>query len=291
MKKSSLLRRYILDDEILILPVAHDALCARIAEQTGFKAIFTAGYSNSAAYLGKPDVSLMTLTEMVDCASRIADATNLPVFADGDTGHGNVTNVIRTIKLFEKAGVAGVFIEDQASPKRCGHMSGKQVIPADEMAAKIKAALDARSDPDFVVMARTDALSVNGIEDALDRASLYREAGADMIFVEAPESVEHMRRITSQVDAPTMANMVPGGKTPILPASELQDIGYAAVACPTACTYAIAKTVRDLFKELIQTGTTAGFDDRMIRFDEFNELLGLQEIRDLESKYCSNLKP
>lgn len=288
MKKTTQLRRLIEDDEILMIPVVHDALCARIAEQSGFRAIFTAGYANSAALLGKPDVSLLTLTEMVEVASRIADAASIPVFADGDTGHGNITNVIRTVKLFEKAGVAGLFIEDQVQPKRCGHMAGKQVIEPDEMAAKIRAALDARSDPDFVIMARTDALAVNGIEDAICRAKVYRDVGADMIFVEAPESEDQMRRIIRQVDAPHMVNMLPGGRTPILTAKELQDIGYSVVAYATTCTYAIAKAVKDIFEILKRNGTTAGFEDRMMSFDEFNRLVGLKSIREIENAYIGS---
>jgi carboxyvinyl-carboxyphosphonate phosphorylmutase len=285
LRKTALLRKLIEDREILMIPVAHDALCARIAEQSGFKAVFTAGYANSAALLGNPDVSLLTLTEMVDAASRIVDAVNIPVFADGDTGHGNVTNVIRTVNLFEKAGVAGLFIEDQVSPKRCGHLAGKQVVSPEEMVSKLRAALDARSDPDFVIMARTDALAVNGIDDAIYRARLYREAGADLIFVEAPESVEQMRRIIREVKAPHMANMLPGGKTPMLTAKELQEIGYSVVAYATACTYAITKAVRDLFETLYRTGTTAGLEDRMVKFDEFNRLVGLEEIRKKEEEY------
>jgi 2-methylisocitrate lyase-like PEP mutase family enzyme len=285
LRKTAILRKLIEDEEILMIPVAHDALCARIAEQSGFKAVFTAGYANSAALLGKPDVSLLTLTEMVDAASRIVDAVNVPVFADGDTGHGNVTNVIRTVNLFEKAGVAGLFIEDQVSPKRCGHLAGKQVVSPKEMVSKLRAALDARSDPDFVIMARTDALAVNGIDDAIYRARLYREAGADLIFVEAPESVEQMRQIIREVKAPHMANMLPGGKTPMLTARELQEIGYSVVAYATACTYAITKAVRDLFETLYRTGTTAGLEDRMVKFDEFNRLVGLEETRKKEEKY------
>lgn len=285
LRKTALLRKLIEDEEILMIPVAHDALCARIAEQSGFRAVFTAGYANSAAILGKPDVSLLTLTEMVEAASRIADAVNVPVFADGDTGHGNVTNVIRTVNLFEKAGVAGLFIEDQVSPKRCGHLAGKQVVSPEEMVSKLRAALDARFDPDFVIMARTDALAVNGIDDAIYRANLYRKAGADMIFVEAPESVDQMKRIIKEVKAPHMANMLPGGKTPMLTAKELQEIGYSVVAYATACTYTITKAVRDLFEALHRTGTTAGFEDRMVKFDEFNRLVGLEEIREIEEKY------
>jgi len=285
MKKTALLRKLIEDEEILMIPVAHDALCARIAEQSGFKAIFTAGYANSAALLGMPDVSLLTLTEMVEVASRVADAVSIPVFADGDTGHGNISNVIRTVQQFEKAGVAGLFIEDQVHPKRCGHMAGKQVITPKEMVSKIKAALDARLDPDFIIMARTDAIAVNGIDDAIQRANHYKEAGADLIFVEAPESVEQMRMIIRDVDAYHLVNMLPGGRTPLLNARELQEIGYSAVAYATACTYTIAKAVRELFESLHKTGTTAGFEDRMMRFDEFNRLVGLERIREQEEAF------
>ncbi|NYT01202.1 MAG: oxaloacetate decarboxylase [Methanosarcinales archaeon] len=286
MRRTTQFKSYILEEEILMMPVAHDALTARMIQQAGFKATCAAGYANSAALLGKPDVSLLTLTEMVECASRIVDAVDIPVFADGDTGYGNVTNVIRTVQLFEKAGCAGLLIEDQLQPKRCGHMSGKQVTPAREMAAKIRAALDARRDPDFVIMARTDALAVEGLEAALSRAHLYREAGADMIFVEAPESVEQMTRIAREVDAPQLANMIPGGKTPCVSARELQEMGFAAVAFPTACTYALARAVQSLLVDLWRTGTLSGLEGRMMQFEEFNRLVGLQEIRDREDRYC-----
>ncbi len=166
-------------------------------------------------------------------------------------------------------------------------MAGKQVISPDEMAAKIRAALDARSDPDFVIMARTDALAVNGIEDAISRAKLYRDVGADLIFVEAPESVDQMRRIIREVDAPHMVNMLPSGRTPALTAKELQDIGYSVVAYATACTYTIARAVKELFETLRQTGTTADFEDRMMKFDEFNRLVGLEEIREIENAYMT----
>ena len=232
MKKTTAYRNLIRAEEILLLPVAHDPLCAKIAQQAGFKAISAAGYSNSAAFLGQPDVSLMTLTEMVDCAWRIVDAVDIPVMVDGDTGHGNVTNVIRTVKQMEKAGAASLFIEDQVFPKRCGHMSGKQVIPLDEMLAKLKAALDARSDPDMVIMARTDALAVEGYDAAIERALAFVETGADMVFVEAPERVEDMERMNRAIGAPTLANMIPGGRTPLMKASRLQGLGFAAVAYP-----------------------------------------------------------
>jgi methylisocitrate lyase len=285
MRKTTILKMMINDPEILVIPVVHDALCARIAEQAGIKAVFCAGYANSAALLGKPDVSLLTLTEMVECASRIVDATSLPVFVDGDTGHGNVTNVIRTVKLFEKAGAAGIFIEDQVYPKRCGHMEGKQVIPPDEMVAKVHAAVDARVDPDLVIMARTDALVVHGFDDAIDRANLYRDAGADLIFVEAPRNIFEMKRICSEVNCPTFANNIPGGKSPLLTARELEEIGYAVVADAVSCTYTIAKAVRDLFRTLSETGSVAPHLGRMMLFDEFNEIVGLEKIRQQEDHY------
>ena len=287
MKKTTLLQKMIRDPEILVIPVVHDPLCARIAEQAGIKAVFSAGYSNSAAYLGRPDVSLMTLSEMVDCASRIVDAVQIPVFADGETGYGNVTNIIRTVELYEKAGVAGLFIEDQSFPKRCGHMDKKQVIPAEEMVAKIHAAVDARKDPDLVIMARTDAIAIHGIDEAISRANLYREAGADLLFVEAPRSIDQMRRICSEVKGPVFANNLPGGRSPYLSAQELQDLGYAVVADATSCTYVIAHAVRELFAELARTGSSAQMADRMILFDEFNRLVGLDDIRERERKYLS----
>jgi len=227
MKKTTLFKKLVLDDEILVLPGAYDALSAKIVEQAGFKAVTLGGYPASASLLAKPDVSLLTLTEMVNQARYIAESVDIPLFVDGDTGHGNVTNVARTVKQFENAGVAGLFIEDQVFPKRCGHMEGKQVIPSEEMIAKIKAAVDARMDDDLMLMARTDSLAVYGIDEAIERGNRFAEAGADIIFIEAPPSVEDMRRVCREVKAPMSANMVEGGKTPILTAKELQDIGYS----------------------------------------------------------------
>lgn len=284
MKKTSLLKRYILDPEILVIPGVPDPLCARIAEAEGFKAVFLSGYASSASYLGAPDVGLLTLTEMVDCARRIVDAVNVPVFADGDTGHGNTTNVMRTMRSFERAGVAAIFFEDQPAPKRCGHMTGKAVVPVNEMVTRIKAAVDARVDPDLMIMARTDALAVEGVSRAIERMHTYLEAGADLSFVEAPQTEDEMRRIVREVPAPNMANMVPGGRTPMLSARRLQEIGFAIVAHPTALTYAIARAARSLLGELARTGITAGAENPMLTFEEFNHLIGLDEIRGLEAR-------
>jgi methylisocitrate lyase len=289
MRKTTRLKKLISASEILIMPGAHDSLVARIIEQAGFQAVTLGGYPATANLLGKPDVSLLSMTEMVEYTRRICGAVDLPVFTDGDTGYGNVTNVYRTVKEMERAGAAGMFIEDQVFPKRCGHMEGKQVIPAEEMVAKIRAALDARTDPDFVLMARTDALAVHGIEEAIRRGNLYRETGADLIFVEAPQTIEDMKRINREINAPTLANNVEGGKSPLLSAKKLESIGYNVVVFPIASTYCIAKAVTDLMRELKEKGTTESFLDRMIPFAFFNELVGLPDIRKKEESYLKGL--
>ncbi|HUC19740.1 MAG TPA: oxaloacetate decarboxylase [Acetobacteraceae bacterium] len=290
MKKTSLFKQHLQAPEILMIPVAHDPLCAKIIERAGFKAVGCAGYANSAALIGAPDVELLTLSEMVDTVWRMADTVDLPVWADGDNGHGNTTNVQRTVRQMEKAGAASLMLEDQVSPKRCGHMSGKHVVPIDEFVAKIRAAVDARTDQDFTILARTDAIAVNGISDAVERAHLAIEAGADWVFLEAPETLDQMREIPGLVKVPSLANMIPGGKTPILPAAELQAMGFAALVWPNAFTYAYAKLATDMAAELLQTGTTASYDHRMIEFEAFNELVGLSKIRDSEMRYYQHIE-
>jgi methylisocitrate lyase len=289
MQKTTYFKQLIAAPEILILPGAHDALSAKIVQGAGFKAVTMGGYPASAALLGKPDVNLLTLTEMVNHARNIAEAVDIPLFVDGDTGHGNVTNVIRTVREFEKAGVAGLFIEDQVSPKRCGHMEGKRVIPTDEMVAKIKAAVDARVDPDLVIMARTDARAISGLDDAIERGNRYREAGADIIFVEAPIEETELRRITAEIDAPTLANMVEGGKTPVYSAKEFEEMGFAVVAFPLSTIYASAWAITGLMAELFRTGTTRGYADRLIAFSDFNRLVGLEEVRETERRYYQSI--
>jgi 2,3-dimethylmalate lyase len=284
MKTTTLLRTYIDAPEILMIPGVPDALGAKLAERAGFKAVFLSGYAASASLLGAPDVGLLTMTEMAECARRIADAVAIPVFADGDNGHGNATNVMRTMRQFESTGIAAVFFEDQVSPKRCGHMSGKQVIPASEMVAKIKAAVDARIDPDLLIMARTDALGISGIDDAIERMHRYLEAGADLSFVEAPTSVDEMRRITREIAAPNMANVLAGGKTPVLTARELQDLGFAFAAYPTLVTYAMTRSIERALAHLQSAGTPAGLAETM-EFEEFNAIIGLNELRRKETEF------
>lgn len=290
MRKTTLLRKMIMDDEILVMPGSHDACSAIIIEQIGFKAVAMGGSSASSCLIGKPDVSLLTMTEMVNHLRNIVAAVDIPVFTDGDTGHGNVINVIRTTKEFERAGAAGYFIEDQVFPKRCGHTEGKQVIPTEEMIPKIKAAVDARVDQDFVIMARTDALAIYGVDAAIERANRYVEAGADMILVEAPTNVEEMRKICKEVKAPNMANMIDGGKTPIkTTTNELQDIGYKVVCHGCSTIHAAAYGVRRVMEELYQKGTTAGYGEKMITLDQLFKLLGIEEIRATEAHYYKDL--
>jgi len=289
MKKTTLLKKLILDKEILVMPGAHDALSAKIIEQVGFKAVTMGGYAASAASLAKPDVSLMTLTEYLHIVRNVVEAVDIPLFVDGDTGHGNVTNVQRTVRLFESAGVAGFFIEDQVFPKRCGHMEGKQIIPTDEMVAKIKAAVDARVDGDLVIMARTDAVAVSGLDEAIVRSNRYAEAGADLIFVEAPTSKEDMRRCNREIKAPTNAIQIEGGKTPLLTVKELEELGFAVVVYPNITVYATAWMLRELWQGLKKNGTTRHFLDKIISFDEFNTLVGLDKIREKESYYYKDV--
>lgn len=283
-RRTTRLRQLIAAPEILVMPGLHDALSARIAEAAGFQAVTCGGYAASASLLGEPDTSQLGLSEMADMYARICEATTLPLLADADTGFGNVTNVARAVKAYERAGVAGLFVEDQVFPKRCGHMTGKAVVPVEDWIGKLQAALDARQDPDLIVMARTDALAVNGIDDAIARAQLARAAGCDLIFVEAPTSVEQMRRICAEIDGPCLANMIEGGQTPTLPAAELQAIGYAAVVFPVAATYAVARAVRDLMAVIKRDGSARAFADRMVDFAAFNEMVGLGRLRAREAR-------
>ena len=280
-----MLRQMMTGKQIVVAPGAHDALTAKIIEQVGFSAVYMTGYGQAASHLGKPDVGLLTLTEMVARASNIVEAVNVPVIADADTGFGNAVNVMRTLREYEKAGVAAIQLEDQVAPKKCGHMTGRQVVSKEEMVGKIKAAVDVRTDPDLMMIARTDARTVHGIGEALERAKAYEEAGADILFIESPESVEEMKQITTSFKVPVLANMVEGGRTPFLPVQDLQGLGYDLVIFPTASTYLVTKALTRLMTVLKDTGTTASLIPEMITFEEFNDLIGLTKIREIESIY------
>jgi len=285
MKKTTQLKQLFQSGKLIVAPGAHDALTAKIIGKVGFDAVYMTGYGQAASHLGMPDVGLLTMTEMVARAAAIVEAAGIPVIADADTGFGNAINVMRTVREYEKAGVAVIQLEDQLMPKKCGHMLGRQVIPKEEMVGKIKAAVDARWDPDFMIMARTDARTVHGIEEALERGVAYQEAGADIIFIESPESVEEMKKINETISVYTLANMVEGGRTPMLPNDELAALGYNLVIYPTASTYTTTKAMLTLMTRLKEEGTTANMISDMVPFSEFNDLIGLPIIREAEQKY------
>ncbi len=287
MKKTAHLKQLLRAPEILLAPGAYDVLSAKIIEHCGFRAVYMTGYGTSASVLGQPDVGLLTMSEMVERARNLAEAVEVPVLADADTGYGNPLNVMRTVREYEKAGVCGIQLEDQVFPKRCGHMLGRRVIPRDEMVQKIKAAVDARLDDDLVIIARTDARTNHGLEEALERGKAYEEAGADLIFIESPESVEEMRKINETFpDTPTLANMLEGGRTPIPTAKELEAMGFGIAIYCTGPLYAAALAVRDYMQHLQSAGTTADYYDRLITFPEFNSFIGLDKYNELSARYA-----
>ena len=283
--KGKKLRELLKAPGIVRAPGAFDAWSARLVEMAGFSAVYMTGYGASASVLGKPDIGLMTMSEMARQAGNMASAVDIPLIADGDTGYGGVLNVMRTVREFEKAGVAALQLEDQVFPKRCGHMEGKQLISKDEMAAKIRAAVDARRSDDFVIIARTDARAVAGLEDAIARALAYADAGADVLFVEAPRTVTEMEEIFRVIKLPLIANMVEKGKTPFLPADELERIGYKIAIYPVSTLYAATKAMMKVLNRLKEEGSTENCLEDLVGFEEFNNLVGVETMRILEKKF------
>jgi carboxyvinyl-carboxyphosphonate phosphorylmutase len=288
MKQTTKLRNLLKKPGIIVAPGAHDASTAKIIEQTGgFQAVYMTGSGAAMSILGEPDIGLLTMTEMVTHAHNLALAVNLPVIADADAGYGNALNATRTVKEYESAGVAAIHIEDQVAPKKCGHFEGKQVISQTEMVGKLKAALDARTDPDFIIIARTDSRAVLGLDAAIERALAYVEAGADAIFVEAPQSLAELETIARSIRAPLLVNMDEGTKTPLLTVQELGKMGFKIVIFPRSAPCAAAKTIQELMLLLKQTGTTKGFSDRLVTFEGRNLITGLAKYREMEKKYLA----
>lgn len=280
------LRDLLTRDRILLAPGAYDALTARLIEASGFEAVYLSGAGVSYSTLAKPDVGLITQTETAERISRLAEAVSIPIIADGDTGYGNALNVRRTVQLYERAGAAAIQLEDQDFPKRCGHLGGKSLIPAAEMEGKIRAARHARLYDDFLIIARTDARSVQGVDAAVERGRRYVEAGADVLFVESPESEEELRQIAEAFPGvPLVANMVEGGKTPLLSAAELHTMGYALVIFPNSLTRRLAHAALSFLAELRTSGTTLNMLDEMMLFGDLNRLLGLESIHALEREF------
>jgi 2-methylisocitrate lyase-like PEP mutase family enzyme len=288
MNKCNDFQKLLREPSSFILPGAYDAMSAKLIEETGFKAIYATGAGISNAQLGWADVGLTSLKEVVDIVARMADVTNIPIVVDGDTGFGNAINVIRTVKEFERAGVAAIQMEDQVSPKKCGHFSGKEVISKEEMVGKIKAALDARKDENLAIMARTDAIAVNGVEDAIDRAFAYYEAGADIIFVEAPNTIEQLRQITSSLkEIPQVINLVEGGKTPLISLKEAEEIGFKIMLCANTALRSAIKGITESLRILKEEGSQENLLPLICTWEERQSLFKLNQIKDWEKKYLN----
>jgi methylisocitrate lyase len=288
--KNKLSLRKQLEDkkEIMVLPGVFDALSARIAEKVGFDAIFQTGYGSAATLLGMPDYGFLNAGETIDNARRIMRAVNIPVIVDVDTGYGNPLNVWRLVRDLQSLGAAGIFLEDQVWPKRCGHMIGKEVVSKDDYIMKLKAAVEARKDKDFIIVARTDARAPLGLDEAIQRGRAYHKAGADVIFIEAPRSIEELKRIAKEIHAPLVANMIEEGLTPNLPSKDLLKMGYRIVVFPLSGLYAATFAIKQVFLELKNSGATQQARKMMVTFKDFNKFVDLHKYAALEKRYASH---
>jgi 2,3-dimethylmalate lyase len=276
----------ILDDAgSIALPGIYDTLSAKLAERAGFPLGFVSGYSVAATFIGEPDLGLLTQTEMLERARQICGSVRIPILVDADTGYGNPLNVHRTVQQLIAAGAAGCFLEDQVWPKRCGHMRGKKLVERDEYLHKIRAAVDARAGRDFFLVARTDALAVVGMDEAVARVQAAREAGADASFIEAPDSLEHLQAIGRRSPAPNVANMIDGGKTPVLPTEQLAELGFQLILYPLAGLFAAARALERVYTKLRADGTTLGAEVPTLGFSEFNTLIGVEEKYRLAERF------
>jgi 2-methylisocitrate lyase-like PEP mutase family enzyme len=277
---------------IVVAPGVYDAFTALVAEQSGFTTLYVSGAAISYTRLGRPDIGLVSMSEVVEIVGVMRDRVDADLIVDADTGYGNALNVGRTMRLFERAGASALQLEDQDFPKRCGHLDGKVLIPAAEMAGKIKAALDARRSRETLVIARTDAIAVEGFERAIERAALYRDAGADVLFVEAPKTRVELKRIPPALGGvPLMANMVEGGKTPVLSAAELESMGFALVIFPGGIVRALGRMASEYYASLASGGTSEPFRSRMLDFTGLNQLIGTPEMLALGKRYDSRARP
>ena len=284
------LRRMLGEPGIIMAPGAYDCLTAKIIQQAGFPAVYMTGAGTSVARLGYPDLALATMTEMVANASDIAAAVDVPVIADADTGYGGILNIQRTIRQYERSGVAAVHIEDQEFPKRCGHLDNKRVIPTQDMVGKIRAAVDARTDDDFVIIVRTDALAVTDWDDTMRRCEAYTRAGADVLFVEALRSPEEAERVVRSVDLPLLYNFVETGKSPLIPAPELERLGFKLVIFPVSALLTVSRVVSNLMQDLKMQGTTAHLLENMVRLEDCFEAVGLSEMLAQDGRYAGPLR-
>jgi carboxyvinyl-carboxyphosphonate phosphorylmutase len=284
MRAMATFRELLAGPEPVLAPGAYDALSARLVERAGFPAVYMTGFGASASLLGRPDVGLLSFAEMADHARRIVQAVGVPVIADADDGYGNPLNVMRTVREYAAAGVAALHVEDQVAPKRCGHMEGKEVIDAGEMVEKVRAAVEARGDTELLIIARTDARAVEALDGALERARRYREAGADALFVEAPETETEIEAVAAAFpDVPLVFNWVDGGKTPELPLDRIRALGFVLVIFPVTTLFAAARAVGDVLARIREDGT-----NDVPGFDAFTDMIGLPEVRALEARFAAD---
>ncbi|MCV0430539.1 isocitrate lyase/PEP mutase family protein [Nitrosopumilus sp.] len=269
----------------LVIPGVYDALGAKIAQKVGFDAMFQTGYGTSATLFGMPDYGFIGATETVDNARRICRAVSIPVIVDSDTGYGNALSVWKLVKELESAGASGIFLEDQKWPKRCGHMQGKDVVSQEEYTEKLSAAIDARENKDFIIVARTDARATKGLDEAIERGKQNKKTGADAVFVEAPRSVDEMKKIGKEIKAPLVANMIEGGATPLSSAETLSKMGFNIVLYPLSVLYANTFATMNILQELKKSGNTTKYKQKVVNFDQFNDLVELPKFRKMEKKY------
>ena len=269
----------------LVIPGVYDALGAKIAQKVGFDAMFQTGYGTSATLFGMPDFGFVGAAETVDNARRICRAVSVPVIVDADTGYGNALSVWKLVKELESAGAAGIFLEDQKWPKRCGHMQGKEIVPQEEYTEKLSAAIDARENKDFIIVARTDARATEGLDAAIERGKQNKKTGADAVFVEAPRSLDEMKRIGKEINAPLVANMIEGGATPLSSAETLNKMGFKIILYPLSVLYANTFATMNILKELKKSGETTKYKQKVVNFDQFNDLVELAKFRKMEKKY------
>ncbi|HSF33996.1 MAG TPA: oxaloacetate decarboxylase [Candidatus Tectomicrobia bacterium] len=284
MKATATLRQLLREPGIIVAPGAYDCLTAKLIEQERFPAVYMTGAGTALTRLGKPDLGFATLSEMVSNAAALAATVSIPLIADADTGYGGALNVYRTVRQYEKAGVAGLHIEDQVFPKRCGHLDGKQVVPTEEMVSRLRAAVEARTDDDLVLIARTDALAVTGLDDTLRRCHAYAEAGADVLFIEAVRHREEIVRMVREVNLPLLYNFVEHGKSPLLSVPELERLGFKMVIFPASIMLALLPLVGEILSEIKQHGTTERFLNRMTNVVELFETMGLSDMLALDAR-------
>jgi len=269
----------------LVMPGVYDAIGAKIVEKVGFEAMFQTGYGTSATLFGMPDYGFIGSTETVDNARRICHAVSTPVIVDADTGYGNALSIWKLVQELEEVGASGIFLEDQRWPKRCGHMQGKEVIQRDEYAEKLQAALDARSNKDFIIVARTDARAIEGLDKAIERGLYYKKIGADAIFIEAPKTIQEMKMIGKSINAPLVANMIEGGATPVISKSKLHKMGFKIILYPLSVLFSNTYSTLKLLQELKKSGTTRKLSKQIVNFNQFNDIVELSKYRKLEQKY------